>query len=111
MRFHIPMIAGAVFTLGACATSPTGAPTIGGISVADVQAWAVKICSFQPTADMVLTILSANNPAAIGAEAVGAAICSLVAPAPPAAAAKRQGVHRAYVYIPPNIVISGNFVR
>ena len=105
MRFHIPMIAGALFTIAACTTNPVTGVT--GIDIPTVQADAVAICSYLPTASVVASIISANNPIAITAEAVAAAICAAVAPK---VASKRRKAEP-YVYIPPGLVITGNFVR
>jgi hypothetical protein len=105
---HLALI-GLGFTLVSCSTNPvTGVPTIGGVDVGTVQADAVAICSYLPTATTVASIISANNPLAITAEAVAQAICNAIAPKV-AAAHRKAGLP--YVYVPPTVVIQGNFVR
>ena len=105
-------IAGVVALAGVagCATSPTGGTTIGGIDIASVQADAVAVCSYLPTAATVAAIISANNPVAITAIAVATAICQAVAPGS-VVAAKKATRKASFVYIPPTLVIQGNFVR
>jgi hypothetical protein len=93
--------------LGACAISPAGQPTIGGIDIATVQADAVLVCSYLPAAGTIASIIAANNPITLTAEAVAAAICAAVAPNSVAA---RRALASG-VYIPPSVVIQGHFVK
>lgn len=69
--------AAAFAALGGCATT-TGS---GGISIADVEADAKTICSFDPTAAAVANVLSAA-PAVALAESVAQIICAAVTAAP-----------------------------
>ena len=111
MKSYLFPLLGVTAMLGACATSPTGGTTIGGIDIATVQADAVAACSYLPTAATVAAIISANNPVAITAIAVATAICQAVAPGSVVAAAKKATRKASFVYIPPTLVIQGNFVR
>lgn len=62
----------------ACATTggqilPTSLPT-----VTDVQAAAVKVCSFLPTAETITSILGLNDPALASVTSIADAICNAI---------------------------------
>lgn len=90
------MLAGCASTGGAVQTTTT--------IVADVQKIAVAVCSFEPTVNTILSIVSLGNPLVATAEGIANAICAAVTPK--AMLSKRA--------TPPNVYgvpVHGRFVR
>jgi hypothetical protein len=108
--------AATALTLGACSTASTTVSPVVAADIASVQATAVKICAYEPTAQYVAAVIAANNPGLMAIDAflnaVAVAICGAVTPpAAPAAAALRRAERLGPVIVLPPGPVSGNFVR
>jgi hypothetical protein len=92
------LLAGSL-TLGGCATTDTGWPTI---DVEQVRLVAVQICGFLPVADTVVEIIGLGNPLLSSASAVAAAICDSVT---------RPGAARGVIPHVNGVPVRGRFVK
>jgi hypothetical protein len=110
----------AMISLGACATIPpvsTGGgvsipPSIGGVTVQQIQDAAVKACKFVPTAQTVAGIIASFFPGGSAANDVVSvvvnSICSAIAPT---AAQAKFGPRRAGPPTVAGVRVQGYFVR
>jgi hypothetical protein len=87
--------------LGGCASiTPANVTTV----ISQVQADAVAVCGFLPTAATVANIISAGNPLIATVSAIAEAICSAVLPA-------KLGRKLAVIPTVNGVPIHGRFVR
>src|ERR1019366_531813 len=91
--------------LGGCST--TGGMITGAQLISDVQQAAIAVCGFVPTAATVGNIIAVGNPLIATADAIAAAICSVVGAAPKTAAGKFRGT----LPMVNGVAIHGRFVN
>ncbi len=95
--------------LGSCGTTGTSTTATINSIVTQVQAIAVQVCGFLPTASTVINIVSGSNAIAATAESVAQSICAAVS-AVPKLGGRLRGTARAPIMVN-GVVIHGRWVR
>jgi hypothetical protein len=95
--------------LGSCGTTGGSVTITVNDVVAKVQAIAVKVCGFLPTASTVINIVSAGSPIAATAESIAQSICAAVS-AVPKLGARLSGAAPPVIMVN-GVQVHGRFVR